>query len=73
MTKWQYGLAYYGDGVVEPDPESMSGILPGDHSIPHFLEEAGSDGWELCVLLPEGPRNCLVFKRPYEQRERNVQ
>jgi hypothetical protein len=71
MTKWRYGLAYLGEGVIEPDPESMPGTLPGNNLIQHFLEDAGQDGWELCALLPLGPKSCLVFKRPYQRRERN--
>jgi hypothetical protein len=64
MTKWNYGLAYYDGGVIEPDAESMTGISPGTHLIAHFFEDAGADGWEFCILLPGKTKSCLIFKRP---------
>jgi len=67
MTKWQYGLAYFNDGLIEAHGEYMNDMQGEAQSISHFLQEAGEKGWELCTLLPgkEGtPRNsCLVFKR----------
>ena len=64
MTKWNYGLAYYNDGVIEPHGEYMNDMSPGEQAIAHFLEEAGEKGWELCALLPGKTTSCLVFKRP---------
>jgi len=68
MTKWQYGLAYYTDGVIEAHGEYMNDMQGAPQSIAHFLEEAGEKGWEMCGLLPgktdQKHNTCLVSKRP---------
>jgi hypothetical protein len=63
MTKWQYGLAYFTDGLIEAHADYMNDMEAGPQEIFHFLEEAGELGWELCTLLPH-QKLCLVFKRP---------
>ena len=70
MTKWQYGLAYYNDGILEAHGTYMSDMEGGAQSIASFLEQAGEKGWELCTLLPGKTDmkhdSCLVFKRPQD-------
>jgi hypothetical protein len=71
MTKWEYGLAYYDDGLIEAHPEYMNDMQGAPQNIAHFLEMAGEKGWEMCSLLPgktDKPHDTvLVFKRPLEQ------